>query len=90
MNPTERRNISSIHSRRILTVDRKIQFTYEVTANEKVILANISDILGKEIFNYLKNQGYLKNKNRSDKVNKVVKSTKKILDKNQFSNLLEM
>jgi hypothetical protein len=70
-------------------MDRKIQFTYEVTDNEKVRLANISDILGKEIFNYLKNQGYLK-KNKLDKVNKVLESTKKILDKNRFSNLLEM
>lgn len=70
-------------------MDRKIQFTYEVIDNEKVRLANISDILGKEIFNYLKNQGYLK-KNKLDKVNKVLESTKKILDKNRFSNLLEM
>ncbi len=70
-------------------MDRKIQFIYEVTDNEKVRLANISDILGKEIFNYLKNQGYLK-KNKLDKVNKVLKSTKKLLEKNQFSNLLEM
>ena len=70
-------------------MDRKIYFTYEVTDNEKVRLGNISDILGKEIFNYLKNQGYLK-KNKLDKVNKVLESTKKILDKNRFSNLLEM
>ena len=70
-------------------MDRKIQFTYEVTDNEKVRLANISDILGKEIFSYLKNQGYLK-KNKLDKVNKVLESTKKILDKNRFSNLMEM
>ena len=71
-------------------MDRKIQFTYEVTDNEKVRLANLSDILGKEVFNYLKNQGYLKNKNRSDKVNQVLESTKRILEKNQFSNLIEM
>ena len=70
-------------------MDRKIQFTYEVTDNEKFRLANISDILGKEIFSYLKNQGYLK-KNKLDKVNKVLESTKKILDKNRFSNLMEM
>lgn len=69
---------------------RKIHFTYKVTDNEKVRLANISDILGKEIFSYLKTKGYLKNKNRSDKVNKVLESTKRILDKNQFSNLIEM
>ncbi len=71
-------------------MDRKIQFTYEVTDNEKFRLINISDILGKEIFNYLKNQGYLKNKNRSDKVNEVLENTKKILGKNRFSNLMEM
>ena len=71
-------------------MDRKIQFTYEVTDNEKVRLANISDILGKEIFNYLKKQGYLKKKNNLDKVKKVLESTKRILEKNQFSNLIEM
>ena len=71
-------------------MDRKIQFTYEVTDNEKVRLGNISEILGKEIFNYLKKQGYLKKKNNLDKVNKVLESTKKILDKNRFSNLIEM
>ena len=71
-------------------MDRKIQFTYEVTDNEKVRLANISDILGKEIFNYLKNQGHLKKKDKLDKINKVLESTKKILDKNGFSNLMEM
>lgn len=71
-------------------MDRKIQFTYEVTDNEKVRLANISDILGKEIFNYLKNQGHLKKKSKLDKINKVLESTKKILDKNGFSNLMEM
>ncbi len=70
-------------------MDRKIQFTYEVTDNEKVRLANISDIIGKEIFSYLKNQGYLK-KNKLDKVNRVLENTKKILDKNRFSNLIEM
>ena len=70
-------------------MDRKIQFTYEVTDNEKVRLANISDILGKEIFNYLKNQGYLK-KNKLDKVNRVLENTKRILDKNRFSNLIKM
>ena len=71
-------------------MDRKIQFIYEVTDNEKFRLGNISDILGKEIFNYLKNQGYLKNKKRSDKVNEVLENTKNILDKNRFSNLIEM
>ena len=71
-------------------MDRKIQFTYEVTDNEKVRLANISDILGKEIFRYLKTKGYLKKKNKLDKVNKVLESTKRILDKNRFSNLIEM
>ncbi len=71
-------------------MDRKIQFTYEVIDNEKFRLANISDILGKEIFNYLKTKGYLKKKNRLDRINKVLKSTKKILEKNQFSNLMEM
>ncbi len=71
-------------------MDKKIQFTYEVTDNEKVRLGNISDILGKEIFSYLKNQGYLKKKNKLDKVNKVLESTKRILDKNRFSNLMEI
>lgn len=71
-------------------MDRKVQFTYAFTDNEKFRLANISDILGKEIFNYLKNQGYLKKKNNLDKVNKVLESTKRILDKNQFSNFVEM
>ena len=71
-------------------MDRKVQFTYEVTDNEKVRLAIISDILGKEIFSYLKNKGYLKKKNKLDKINKVLESTKRILDKNQFSNLIEM
>lgn len=71
-------------------MDRKIQFTYEVTDNEKVRLANISDILGKEIFNYLKKQGNLKKKNNLDKVKMVLESTKRILEKNRFSNLIEM
>jgi hypothetical protein len=71
-------------------MDRKIQFTYEVTDNEKVRLGNISEILGKEIFNYLKKQGYLKKKNNLDKVKKVLESTKRILEKNRFSNLIEM
>jgi len=71
-------------------MDRKVQLTYALTDNEKLRLANISDILGKEIFIYLKNQGYLKNNNRSDKVNEVLENTKKILDKNGFSNLMEM
>ena len=71
-------------------MDRKVQFTYEVTDNEKVRLANISNILGKEIFSYLKNQGYLKDKDRSGKVNEVLENAKRILDKNQVSNLMEM
>lgn len=79
-----------MHSRRILTMDRKTHFTYEVTNNEKFRLINISNIIGEEVFNYLKTKGYLKNKNRSDKVNEVLKSAKKILDENRFSNLIEM
>ena len=71
-------------------MDRKVQFIYEVTNNEKLRLANISGVLGKEIFNYLKTKGHLKNKNRSHKVNKVLESTKRILGKNRFSNLIEM
>jgi len=71
-------------------MDRKVQFTYEVTDNEKFRLINISNIIGEEVFNYLKTKEYLKNKNRSHKVNEVLKSTKRILDKNQFSNLIEM
>ena len=71
-------------------MDRKVQFTYEVTDNEKYRLINISNIIGEEVFNYLKTKGYLKNKNRSHKVNEVLKSTKRILDKNRFSNLVEM
>ncbi|GAG50929.1 unnamed protein product, partial [marine sediment metagenome] len=50
-------------------MDRKVQFTYEVTDNEKFRLINISNIIGEEVFNYLKTKGYLKNKNRSHKVN---------------------
>ena len=65
-------------------MDRKIQLTYEVTDNEKVRLGNISEILGKEIFNYLKKQGYLKKKNNLDKVKKVLESTKRILEKIDF------
>lgn len=71
-------------------MDRKTHFTYEVTNNEKFRLINISNIIGEEVFNYLKTKGYLKNKNRSDKVNEVLKSAKKILDENRFSNLIEM
>lgn len=71
-------------------MDRKIQFTYEITDNEKFRLNNISNIIGEEVFNYLKTNGYLKNKNRSHKVNEVLKSTKRILEKNRFSNLIEM
>ncbi len=71
-------------------MNRKVQFTYEITDNEKSRLANISDILGKEIFKYLKNQGYLKNKNRSNEVNEILENTKRIMDKNRFSNLIEM
>ena len=79
-----------MYSGRILTMDRKIQFTYEVTDNEKFRLINMSNIIGEEVFNYLKTKRYLKNKNRSHKVNKVLESTKRILGKNRFSNLIEM